>query len=85
MTPPASVLCDSAAACAFSDHRIADAFGDRGRLVGRAGEIAVGHADAGGGEHLLAEPFRLRALAELGQALDRLGLSPVARARQQRP
>ena len=43
---------------------------DRDRFVGRAGKLAVGHADAGGGEHLLAQPFRLRALAELGQALE---------------
>ena len=43
-----------------------------GRFVRGAGEFAAGHANAGGGEHLLAEPFGLRALAELGQALDRL-------------
>ena len=60
-------------------HRIADALGHCGGFVRGAGELAVGHPDAGGGEHLLAQPFGLRALAELGQPLDRLGLSRVAR------
>ena len=64
-------------------HRITDALGDRGRVVRGAGKIAVGHADAGGGQHLLAEPFGLRALAELGQPLDRLGRRCGARAGQQ--
>ena len=56
---------------------------DRGRFVHRAGKFAVGHPDAGGREHFLAEPFGLRALAELGQALDRLGRGARARTGEQ--
>jgi hypothetical protein len=48
--------------------RIADAFGHCDRFVGRADEVAVGHPNAGGCEHFLAQPLGLGALAERGQA-----------------
>jgi hypothetical protein len=46
--------------------RIADAPGHCDRFVDGAGEIAVGHPNAGGCEHFLGQPLRLGALAELG-------------------
>ena len=64
-------------------HRIADALCHRSRLVRGARKLSLGHAHASGLEHLLAEPFGLRALAALRQALERLCRRTRAAAREQ--
>ena len=49
----------------FHRHGIADAIGNRDRCVGAAGEFACRRPHAERGQHLLAKPFRLRALSEV--------------------
>src|SRR5262249_39781332 len=61
-------------------HRIADAVGDGDGVVRGAGKLAIGHADAGRGEDFLAQPLRLRALAEPRHACKRSGIGGHAGA-----